>query len=508
MTCHGYPLHAPTPPGALPLEGHNVLVFALLAFSAVAVYFDARSLRYDPKKVGGFAGIGPGGWAFCSLVMWLFVVPLYIAQRGRLAASGRGDPDPLTTGSKVLRFLSGFFGGVLILLIIVAIEAPGPAKSGATGSLASQPAAQAMAAPVPPSVEKSVAPVVPDGPSPGAAAGAVAPPALLGKSLKDFRRYTSACKGAPIRDAIKGEPRFFCQLRKPGIFEAMGEAANLRQLTLMAGISGNSPADLLDAMNAVFDFIHAVTGRKVGDIAPDHWVEKLGLEEQTFDWQGYRVETKPFHELRLISVVIQAAPRPEGPTGAAAHDETVRLSLVSNDDSTGPVKAQRVRHYVFDGYLTKAALRQVLEELHRQAQAELQQLRQPNRFATVFVYRNERRARAGRGEWNGMASSRSLDGATLGGADFSMRVPVDPPSEAEDGVYDDLMDELARRDSAGDYQNKVVASGRTLTSSDIATMGRLTDADERAARKAIAAKHRMTVKQLDEIVAMVTTYEE
>lgn len=79
-------------------------LLALVFVTSFGIFADARRIGYDPKKVGGLAGMSPGGWLLCGLTIWIVAVPLYLSQRSRLVSVATGAPDAVGGGSKTLRF--------------------------------------------------------------------------------------------------------------------------------------------------------------------------------------------------------------------------------------------------------------------------------------------------------------------------------------------------------------------------------------------------------------------
>lgn len=49
--------------------------------------FDAHQIGYDKRHVKGIAAIGPVGWFFAGLLLWIIAFPLYLASRSKLKAA-------------------------------------------------------------------------------------------------------------------------------------------------------------------------------------------------------------------------------------------------------------------------------------------------------------------------------------------------------------------------------------------------------------------------------------
>lgn len=127
--------------------------------------YDAHQIGYDKKDVKGLAGMGPAGWLFAGLLLWIVAFPLYLANRGKLkAAAGTGalhspgtavsqvssdGPAGKSLASKLGRgFVNTVYGlGALVLgLVIYVTVTQDDAENPAT---ASAPAAAVVPSPPP-----------------------------------------------------------------------------------------------------------------------------------------------------------------------------------------------------------------------------------------------------------------------------------------------------------------------------------------------------------------------
>jgi hypothetical protein len=59
----------------------------LVVGSAVAVYIDAKRIGARKGLVTGIANNSPGVWAFGVIAMWIVVLPIYLASRGKIVAA-------------------------------------------------------------------------------------------------------------------------------------------------------------------------------------------------------------------------------------------------------------------------------------------------------------------------------------------------------------------------------------------------------------------------------------
>ncbi len=66
--------------------------------------FDAHQIGYDKKDVKGMAGMGPLGWLFGGLLLWIIAFPLYLASRSKLKeAAERKNGHETSTGESAVR---------------------------------------------------------------------------------------------------------------------------------------------------------------------------------------------------------------------------------------------------------------------------------------------------------------------------------------------------------------------------------------------------------------------
>ena len=51
--------------------------------SSIWVYFDAKAIGVRKGLITGLTDMGPGGWFFVSLLLWIVGFPAYLATRGK-----------------------------------------------------------------------------------------------------------------------------------------------------------------------------------------------------------------------------------------------------------------------------------------------------------------------------------------------------------------------------------------------------------------------------------------
>jgi hypothetical protein len=278
----------------------GTIITLVLLWTSLWMYLESRKFGYDKRDIQGMAAIGPRGWFFGGLLLWIVAFPLYLASREKLKAAGEARRQKLASEGVEIKPPSKAgpaFAIIALSVITLAVIGSHAPKTPATAALAAAPLE-------PPATDKppvAPAPAAPVEKAPAAAMADEAPsaPATPRLKLSQFRSYTRTCKSDVTRDMVKGEPRFLCQRRGvvPSIFEAMGAEKNLSKVTLMIGVDTNR---IPETMMMGFNFIRDVTGRKVGEIAPDGWIAEFAKGPQSFSYDGLTIETEPYPPIGMI----------------------------------------------------------------------------------------------------------------------------------------------------------------------------------------------------------------
>ena len=61
----------------------NDFVFWGVILTSIWVFFDASAIGVKKGQVKGIANMGPWGWLFACLLLWLIAFPLYLGSRGK-----------------------------------------------------------------------------------------------------------------------------------------------------------------------------------------------------------------------------------------------------------------------------------------------------------------------------------------------------------------------------------------------------------------------------------------
>jgi hypothetical protein len=59
------------------------IIWLVVIGTAIWVYFDAKSIGVKKGQVTGLANMGPGGWFFVTLLLWIIGFPAWLAMRGK-----------------------------------------------------------------------------------------------------------------------------------------------------------------------------------------------------------------------------------------------------------------------------------------------------------------------------------------------------------------------------------------------------------------------------------------
>lgn len=60
----------------------DYLLLLIIIGTSIWVYFDAKSIGVKKGQIEGIANMGPVGWFFVCLLLWIIGFPVYLAKRG------------------------------------------------------------------------------------------------------------------------------------------------------------------------------------------------------------------------------------------------------------------------------------------------------------------------------------------------------------------------------------------------------------------------------------------
>lgn len=75
------------------------LILIVIVASSLFAFFESRSFRYRKQDIQGLAAMGPWGWLFACLFLWIIAFPLYLASREKLRAAGLAVADRMVQRS-------------------------------------------------------------------------------------------------------------------------------------------------------------------------------------------------------------------------------------------------------------------------------------------------------------------------------------------------------------------------------------------------------------------------
>jgi len=61
-----------------------MLILLIVVGTSIWVAIDASIIGVKNGQLKGLAGMGPAGWFFACLLLWIVGFPLYLAKRGEL----------------------------------------------------------------------------------------------------------------------------------------------------------------------------------------------------------------------------------------------------------------------------------------------------------------------------------------------------------------------------------------------------------------------------------------
>jgi hypothetical protein len=75
------------------------LLWIVVFGTSLWVYLDAKSIGARKGDLSGFFNLGPAGWFWVSLLLWIVGFPAYLAKRGQLkrVAAARSAEQPAGT---------------------------------------------------------------------------------------------------------------------------------------------------------------------------------------------------------------------------------------------------------------------------------------------------------------------------------------------------------------------------------------------------------------------------
>lgn len=76
----------------------DLLIWGIVIVSSIWVLVDARAIGVQKGQIRGIANMGPVGWFFVCLLLWIVGFPMYLAKRSEYKrVNGKGGNNSLTT---------------------------------------------------------------------------------------------------------------------------------------------------------------------------------------------------------------------------------------------------------------------------------------------------------------------------------------------------------------------------------------------------------------------------
>lgn len=61
----------------------DIIFILFVVGSSIWVYFDAKSIGVKKGQITGLANMGPAGWFWVTLLLWIVGFPAWLAMRGK-----------------------------------------------------------------------------------------------------------------------------------------------------------------------------------------------------------------------------------------------------------------------------------------------------------------------------------------------------------------------------------------------------------------------------------------
>ena len=61
----------------------DTIILLVILGTSIWVFFDARTIGVKKGLVTGLGNMGPWGWFFVTLLLWIIGFPAYLAMRGK-----------------------------------------------------------------------------------------------------------------------------------------------------------------------------------------------------------------------------------------------------------------------------------------------------------------------------------------------------------------------------------------------------------------------------------------
>ena len=61
----------------------DTIILLVILGTSIWVFFDARAIGVKKGLIKGMVDMGPWGWFFVTLLLWIIGFPAYLAMRGK-----------------------------------------------------------------------------------------------------------------------------------------------------------------------------------------------------------------------------------------------------------------------------------------------------------------------------------------------------------------------------------------------------------------------------------------
>ena len=77
----------------------EIIILLIILCTSIWVLVDAKKIGVKKGQMKGMTDMGPWGWFFACLLIWIIGFPLYLAKRGELKKASSAQPSKMNDDS-------------------------------------------------------------------------------------------------------------------------------------------------------------------------------------------------------------------------------------------------------------------------------------------------------------------------------------------------------------------------------------------------------------------------
>lgn len=93
--------------------------FLIIFVSSLWVLLDSREIGVKKGQVDKLGNLGPWGWFFSSLFLWIITFPFYLFKRNKFKEINKKHIDDKTSGEKFMKIASNVIFLITIFFIFI-----------------------------------------------------------------------------------------------------------------------------------------------------------------------------------------------------------------------------------------------------------------------------------------------------------------------------------------------------------------------------------------------------